>query len=321
MQAAVAVAMPVLFGGSVILHGYVMCFPDDVDTLPDALDSMARFCDHIYLVDGGFTDSTLCKQPRYTASIKDWLPTRREFSGYGMPFFTLDTLPWSDEEIRAFKEAYEKNQLEDRKIVPVGDMTLEISGVKWNGVPLTVWENDFTTPGSQRNFVLSKMLQEPEQPDWIVWCDSDEIFSNEFIADVRSFLEGLSPDVSNVCPKWLTLVEDEQHYAPEYSNFLSHARIHHPSIAYFTDTWHEHMHYVGKRVDFDRYIVHTRMLFRRRLFIQRSHAVINEGAWAGVTSYPVPAGVTWNLHWPEGEPVGMPINADIRTYENGVYAK
>lgn len=276
MQAAVAVAMSVLLGGNLIIHGYCMTMPDDCDTLPDAIDSMSSFCDHIYLVDGGLGAGTLCQHPRYIEPIKYWMD-----SGCG--------------------------EHDEYHFV-------------WDMKPLTLWENEFKNPGNQRNFILGKMLKEPEQPDWIVWLDSDEVFSNEFIRDVRPFLEGLSPDVSNVCPKWLTLIEDEHHYAPAHSNFLTHSRMHHPGIVTYAEQWHEHQHYVGSRVSWDRYVIHTRMLFRRRLFIQRGHAIVNEGAWADVTSYPVPIGVTWNLHWPEGEPIGVPYSADIRNYEGGKWA-
>jgi hypothetical protein len=266
----------------VIIHGYIQSFPDEIDTLPDALDSLASFCDHIYVVDGGFGSGTLCQHPRYTTPIKEWLYEQTLVS-----------------------HVYTHGPAENRYD---GD---------WNGVPLTLWERPFDNPGSQRNYTLSMMLQEPEQPAWIAWCDSDEVFSNEFIRDVRSFLEGLSLDITNVCPKWFTLIQDEQHYTPSHSSWLSHARLHHPGICQWSNSWHESMSYIGKRVNFDRHVIHTRMLFRRRLLIQRGHSVVNEGAWAGVTAEPIPDGVTWNLHWPEGEPVGVPYNADIRSYEEG----
>jgi len=59
------------------------------------------------------------------------------------------------------------------------------------------------------------------------------------------------------------------------------------------------------------------MLFRRRLYVQRGHCTVNTGAWSDVTAYPVPVGVTWKLHWPEDEPVGVPLDADIKSYEGG----
>lgn len=252
-----------------IIHSYIITFPDETDTLPDALNSMSGFSDHIYLVDGGLGEKKLCWRPRFTMPIREWLPAR-----------------------------------------------------SWNGVPLTVWENELITPGGQRNWILNRMAQEPEQPDWIFWIDSDEVCSEEFIRDIRPYLEGLPPDISNICPKWFTLIQDEQHYTPSHSNFLAHARIHHPGVVNWGETWHENQFYVGRRVNWDNsYIIHTRLLFRSRLFIQRAHIVVNEGGWVNVTVEPVPAGITWKLHWPEGEPVGMPYNADIRHYEGGRYAK
>jgi len=303
------------------IHSYVLTFPDEADLLSDALNSLSGFSDHIYLVDGGLGEKRLCWRPRYTTSIKEWLTTRPEFSGYGTNFFTLDSVPWSKEEIEAFKKVVADHPIDDREIVVAGDMTLEICGVTWNGVPITVWEHELITPGGQRNWILNKMLQEPEQPDWVCWIDSDEICTNEFIKDVRPYLESLPPDVSNIVPKWLTLVEDEQHYAPSHSNYLSHARMHHPGVVNWGETWHEHQFYVGIRMGWDRYIVHTRMLYRTRLFVQRTHITLTEGGWPNVTADLVPPGISWSLHWPEGEPAGMPFDADIRKYEGGKYCK
>ena len=33
-----------------IVHSYVLSMADDVDVLPDALDSLAHFSDHIYVM-------------------------------------------------------------------------------------------------------------------------------------------------------------------------------------------------------------------------------------------------------------------------------
>ncbi len=71
-----------------IIHGYIIAMPDDADVLPDALTSLAYFCDHLYVVDGGLGGGTLCHHPRYTEPISDWLYTREE-SLFG------DTLVWS----------------------------------------------------------------------------------------------------------------------------------------------------------------------------------------------------------------------------------
>lgn len=267
------------------IFGYCMTMPDEIDVLPDALDSLAAFCDRVYVVDGGFSATTLCKHPRYTEPLGNFL---------------LNLSRNGDTHIRAY-EPY----------CLYGDLNIKFH---WNGVECILWEHEFTTPGGQRNWILENMLQEPEQPDWIVWVDSDEVCSNEFIRDIRPFLAELSPDVSNICPRWFTLIEDEQHYVPEYSNFLSHSRIHHPGIVNWSNEWHENQSYVGRRVEWDSYIIHTRMLFRKRLYVQREHCVINEGAWSSVTSRTVPEGVTWKLHWPEGEPRGIPYNEDIREY-------
>lgn len=180
--------------------------------------------------------------------------------------------------------------------------------------PLKIWSNEFRTPGEQRNFALGMMAREAEQPDWIFWLDSDEIASNELVNDIRPYLKSMRSGVTNVCPKWLTLTQDEQHYAPSHSNYLSHARIHRPGVVQWSSSWHEHMRYTGERVVWERYIIHTRMLFRKRLLLQHGHDIYDEKTWSDVTAEPILAGVTWSLHWPEGEPVNVPLSESIRRY-------
>jgi hypothetical protein len=254
------------------IWSYVASFPDEFDALPDAIESLSKFSDKIYIMDGGF-DGALCQRPRFTLPLAVSLFGQKEGE-------------------------YNPNRVES----------------EWNGVPLILTEIPFNNPGHARNQILNYMSNEPDQPTWITWIDSDEICSNEYIKDIRVYLSNLPADVSNVCPKWFTLIEDQQHYTPSHSSYLSHARIHHPGIAQWDEVWHEAMHYIGRRAEWDRYIIHTRFVLRKRLLVQRGHKVINEGAWANVSAVPVPDNVTWKMTWPDDEPIGVPFSEDIRNY-------
>jgi len=267
-----------------IIHSYIISQPDEVQVLPDALTSLAYFSDKIYLVDGGLGSGTICYHPRHTVPLGGWL-------------------------------------LDRRNMITKYHRTGEYLGGSWNDVWLKLFEHPFVSPADQRNWILERMSQDQEQPDWIVWIDSDEVCSLEFANDIRAYLEGLPSDVTNVCPKWLTLVGDEQHCYPEYSDWLAHARIHRPGVVKWEGAWHENMAYTGFRKQWDRHIVHDRMLFRSRLYLQRGHAFLNEGVWSGVHAKPIPEGVTWKLTWPETEPRNVPFDADIRTYQDGVWVK
>ena len=313
-----------------LIFGYIISNGDEAPVLPDAIDSLASFCDRIFLVDGGLGGGTLNHHPEYTKPIKEWLSTHPNFYGYRMRFFTLDTLPWSNEEIEAFKKAIEQPS-EDVKIVKVGDMTLETSGVKWLEVPIKVFEHQFQDPAAQRNWTLNKIWEEPEQCDWLVMLDSDEVYSYEAERGMRDYLATLSGDTIGVYQKWLNLVQDEQHcLGGHHSDWLSHPRIMRPKMFYFEGSWHEPMVCDrSKLARWDTRIIHSRSLFRRRLLVQRGHPTIKERSVISPEKPPfhadawiesIPAGVTWRpLHWPEGERV-IGFNDDTLLYwdEHGI---
>jgi hypothetical protein len=267
-----------------IIHSYVISMWDDCDVLPDALDSLAHFSDHIYVVDGGIEGGTLCHHPRYETPLAE--------STFG-------------------------KLLGDSNF---GDRTLITT---WNNVPLTLWENPFLDPGNQRNWTLKKMEKEPNQPNWICWIDSDEVTSRQFIDGLRPYLEALNPFVTNVCPKWLNLVQDEHHCVPHMSNWLAHGRLHQPRTVYYNSGWHEHQNYDGERDHWDVRIIHARALYRRRLWIQRGHPMVagrDNPLWADAKIEAIPFGVSWaNLHWPKDEVI-IPFDMDIRDFDGGKYA-
>lgn len=61
-----------------IVWSYILCCPDDQDTLADAINSLAQFSNRIYLVDGG--NVSLIHRERYATPIKDWLKSQYKYS-------------------------------------------------------------------------------------------------------------------------------------------------------------------------------------------------------------------------------------------------
>lgn len=260
------------------IDGYIMSMADDVDVLPDALDSLAKFCDRIFVVDGMMGRGTLSHHPRYMQSIREWL----------------------------FHKSHDGTDERVGKYQPYEDMMGSSHYFSWNEVPAILYENEFLDPAHQRNFILGEMAKELEQPDWIAWIDSDEVCSNEFINGVRPYLASLPSDVVGICPKWLTLSPDEKHCVRHMSDWLAHPRIHKPNSAYFQGSWHEHMVIDRSKCrQWDVRVIHTRALFMNRLKVQRGHDGVATGQtplWADAVIVDIPEGVTWaTLHYPEGE--------------------
>jgi len=248
-----------------IIHSYVITCPDEVDVLPDCLNSLSEVSDHIFIADGGLGGGSLIHCARYTRPIAEWILNQSQFG--------RDCCPGTEH---------------------------------WRQTPITIMANLFKDPAHQRNWILQKMNEHPEQPDWIIWIDSDEVASWELIRGIRPRLESLSQDVEGVYLKWLTLVQDEQHCVEHTSNWLAHPRIHRPTTGRFQGSWHEHM-LIDRSwcVQWDVRVIHTRALFTERLRVQRGHDAIASGntpLWADAKMIDVPRGVTWpTLHWPDGE--------------------
>jgi hypothetical protein len=185
--------------------------------------------------------------------------------------------------------------------------------------PITIYENPFYDPGTQRNWLTKKMESLPDQPDWYVWIDADEVCSTQMENGIRPFLASLAPDETNVVMQWLNLCQDEQHMAGgNHSSWLAHGRAYRPGTVYYQSGWHEHQYFSGKRVKWDVRVVHTRALYRGRLLVQRGHPRVggkDNPLWGDVDHVePVPAGVSWSpLHWPDGEKV-IPFEDDARDY-------
>lgn len=260
-----------------ILHSYVMSNPDEVDVLPDALESLSRVSDRIFVVDGGLGGGTLCHHPRFTQPLGKWLANQK---GALARYDLAERLDW-------------------------------IHRPGWQ--PITFRENRFLSPADQRNWVGRMMAKFSPQPDWILWIDSDEILSNELVARIRDELPHVPSNVTNICPTWLTLVEDELHCVEHMSGPLAHARLHRPGSVVWEGNWHEHGNFEGERMWWSERVIHTRALYRRRLWTQRGHSGICGGTtplWKNAKMIAVPDGVTWPpLDWPKEEKE-IPFDAD-----------
>ena len=271
------------------IWGYIMAQRDDQDVLMDALRSMARIANRIILVDG--IEPALSHNPRFTAPLSQWLRAQGfDLSWHRQGYTTL-----------------------------VG------------GTPLLIHEHFFDNPGKQRNYVEKELFPTlilPDgNPDWIYWHDADEIASWELINQCRRFLLSLSEDVKTVVPKWLNLVENEGTMVSNHSDWLAHGRFFRPNTISWSGTWHEHQYMIDgsdnnqSRVQLDARVIHTRALYRWRLWKQRGHPLIrgeaSEGSplWDNAETDDVPIGTTWEkLTWPQGEVRDIPFDEDVRNY-------
>lgn len=256
------------------VYSYTIACPDDGDVLPNCLNSLSKFVDRIYLVDTS-NETSMIRQVRNGGILFKYIVSRPEYCE--LAYFDGD---WRVDE--------------------------------WNGVELYTSKHDFTTPGEVRNWTLEHMGKDC---DWIVALDADEIASNEMINGLRPFLATLPTQDTNVVQPLCNLVVDPDHMAQgHHSTWLSHARVHRPDMVKWTEQWHESMSFVGYRVQFPARIIHTRMLFRKRLLLQRGHDKIVEGAWADAYPVPVPADCTFDMEWLPDEPIGVPVDQTLGEY-------
>lgn len=177
-------------------------------------------------------------------------------------------------------------------------------GKVWDGVHLILIEHPLVSYGPQRNWTLEMLKNEPDQCDWLVWIDADEVCSWQLINGIRSYLAALPNDCEGITVKWLNLVQDEQHYAN--SDWLAHPRIVKIGNHSWSGSVHEHMLINRDKLErWDVRIIHTRALFRRRLLVQRSHPKLigsPDPFWGSATMGEVYGGISWpKLHYPEKE--------------------
>jgi len=265
------------------IWSYTFTFPDETDILANTLNSLSRCVDKIILVDGG-TSHAFVHNTRNSIPVAEWLSSRPEV-------------------------VFVNNGKSDRSLWV------------WNATPLEFLYHEYVDPGSQRNFVLDWINSQAEKPDWVVALDSDEVLSLESELGMREYLTSLPNNVTNVVQPLLNLIQDEQHCAAgHHSDWLCHSRLHRPDAVHYNLGYHEHQTYQGTRVQWNTRIIHQRMLYRRRIWLQRGAPTLRS-AWDDIQMVDVPQGVTWMpLVWPKEEGV-VPFDVDVREYENGRYAK
>src|SRR3990172_996962 len=98
--------------GVMLIFGYIISNGDEAPVLPDAIDSLASFCDRIFLVDGGLGGGTLNHHPEHTNSIGSWL-------------------------------------LKNGHMITRDYSSGEYLGGSWKGCWLTLWEHPFQDPAAQ----------------------------------------------------------------------------------------------------------------------------------------------------------------------------
>ena len=156
-------------------------------------------------------------------------------------------------------------------------------------------------PGTQRNSALAAM--EPYNYDWIIHNDSDELWTDQAIEQIPSYLAGLKPSITNVLVWLLPLIGNEDHYCRRFATHLVHGRIHRPGTVKWGETWHEHQFFEGERVRSELALIHTELLFEDRLRRIKGHGL--EGWGFPLDQTPLPPdkfGLTWpELQYPEEE--------------------
>jgi hypothetical protein len=264
------------------IWSYSFAFPDEIDILGNCLNSLSRCADKIILVDGGMNHAFV-HQARNSEPIRDWIKRQPEYSFTGY----------------------------------VGVSSRQT----WNNIPIVLLEHEYVDPGSQRNFILQWISEQSDKPDWVIALDADEVESLEAETGMRDYLESLPPQVTNVVQPLLNLIQDEKHCAAgHHSDWLAHSRLHRPGAVHFNLGYHEHQTYQGVRVQWNARIIHQRMLYRRRIWLQRG-AYTLRSAWNDVQMVYIPEGVTWRpLVWPERE-YPIPFDEDIRYFSGGAMSE
>jgi hypothetical protein len=128
--------------------------------------------------------------------------------------------------------------------------------------------------------------------------------TDQLVTRLNRELPTLGADVATVAWQWLTLLDDEQHYAAALTGPLAHGRLYRPERVTWQNPIHEHQSYVGRRLDWPEYMLHCRQLFAERC---RRQTGFPPSAWPNCVESKRPitelgAPVTWSpLTWPEEE--------------------
>jgi hypothetical protein len=115
--------------------------------------------------------------------------------------------------------------------------------------------------------------------DWIWAVDSDEFATDQLVQRLTDLPHELGPDVVTVAPNNLALYPDERHYSKSLTGPLTHGRLYRPRVITWSNRWHEHQNYNGRKIEIPFYQVHCRQLFTNRCMRQRGHYA---EAWKGI---------------------------------------
>lgn len=260
---------------------YVITTGMDVDTLPDALNSLAYFSDHIYVTDGLQGPGTLKHVPLHTAPIREWLLMRSEYeSGDCISCRKWNGVPFTLMEREFDNPAAQRNWTLGR----LSELDPRADWVVWI-------DSDEVCSWEMIHGIRDLLERVPRN-----------------VSDVCQQWLNLVRD-------------EQHCVGGHHSSWLSHSKIHRLGAVHWANEWHEHGVFNGDRVRWNTRVIHTRSMFRRILLVQRGHPVIGNRRsrvlpeapmfWDDLTVESIPNGATWPaLHYPEGEIIPFPVDKD-----------
>lgn len=171
-------------------------------------------------------------------------------------------------------------------------------------LPLVVVDKPLPSPLNISAYLNEVGADLAEQYEWVMRPDTDEVLTDQLVARLNADLPYLTREVVTVAWRWLTLLDDEQHYSAGLSGMLAHGRLYRPKFVNWNNPVHEHQQYAGQRVEYPEYMLHCRQLFAQRCQRQTGFP---PAAWSGCVETKRPLAMlgmvaTWpTLVWPEEE--------------------
>lgn len=171
-------------------------------------------------------------------------------------------------------------------------------------LPLTVINKPLPAPLDISAYLNEVDAALAPEYQWVMRPDTDEVLTDQLINRVNDDLPYLASTVATVTWRWLTLLDDEQHYSASLSGTLTHGRLYRPGLVKWSNPIHEHQTYAGQRLEYPEYMLHCRQLFARRCQRQTGFP---PSAWPNCVETKNPLAnlgvtVTWPaLMWPNEE--------------------
>lgn len=170
-------------------------------------------------------------------------------------------------------------------------------------LPITIVDKPMPAPLNISAY-LNEVDVELEEYAWVMRPDTDEVLTDQLVDRINADLPYLTSAVATVAWRWLTLLDDEQHYSAGLSGMLAHGRLYRPGRVTWNNPVHEHQVYTGQRIEYPEYMLHCRQLFTQRC---RRQSGFPPSAWSNCVETKRPLAdlgvtVTWpTLAWPEEE--------------------